>query len=479
MPGEVPGPSGEEEQKVIGQEAGDTLPTKRRRFLKVVLGGTGAAGLSVLGYYLTKYGMQFFSDPQDTDYLEGTPVTRKTFPSAVRTSVPNDENTPPPPSSTSTPAATLNKTVTPTTFDEAMATPAVEVRELSQEQKDFFFGQFLADYDVFKERHTRIIFDGERQVYFNDDGDISMESQVFGELFAHFAQDDEAFHQLTKLDRNYIDERGLAPWLIYAKGGEDETVVTGVMMSMAWVRLQRPEPEYQEEGRKILEGIKEFSIDKQYLIPKPFHWEGFDGTANPASPSPLFLEDFAKVDPYWAEVAANTRGLMDKIGNQIEEGSLASFPTLVDMAEGKPAYDADLGEPHIDYDIAYTTLNQLMGLLYCEDEAARKNAREQLILLDRFYYGKIARQEDNGDTTYDIEGLKDGYLLNGEIDESETRYSRTAWTMAAAAASLTSEDSEYRKFMLDEVLPNLPTSYSFNQYIHTFTNLVLSGRMKD
>lgn len=347
----------------------------------------------------------------------------------------------------------------------------------AQINEDTMHQAFLADYEVF--RSNFVIDAGQgalRVIHSPEVRDTSFEMQSLGEIFAFYAGDEQTFDSLIAYDRRYLDERGLAPWHINADGTvADETIVSNVMMTMAWIRLQSDNQEYREEGLRILGGIERYLINPDTNIPTAFHWPDSRNLTNPAYLNLFFMEEFAQYNPYWEEVAQASGELMESIGQKIDNGEIASFPNWVDM-DGNPVSEADTGVTlGINYDIVYVTLQQAQEALMGENQDLIDNATAQLVRLNDFFYSKIAIQGGES-ITYDLDNLLDGYNLDGSVNTDETRWARTAWASAAAVASLVSEDDEYISYMI-AALPSLPVDYPFNQYVRTYTNLVLSHAM--
>lgn len=341
---------------------------------------------------------------------------------------------------------------------------------------------FTQAYEELKSHYTFDAGDGALRLQYGqnpESSEAAIEYQTLGELMALYVGDFEYAEGLMKFDDRHKQPNGLYPWKIEKNGEPADygTVVSDVMIRLASARLMSPNTQRQEEGKAVLQSMKDNElVDPKTHLFRAFDWDDQPNLANPAYPNPLFIEQFAKIDPEYAEVAQATREWMGKIDALIESGKVAYFPSWIDL-QGRVT-DNEGEEAKITYYAPYVALNQALGALYCEDPIARADAAKQLSLANDFFYGKIAKTDENGNIEYDSDRLKDGYLLNGKLDKSEDRYADTAFTSAAALASITSEDPAYREYMFD-VLLNIPhPAYEpFNDYIRTFALLALSGKI--
>ncbi len=341
---------------------------------------------------------------------------------------------------------------------------------------------FTEAYGELKSHYTFDAGDGALRLQYSQDPEnleAAIEYQTLGELMALYVGDFEYAEGLMRFDDIYKQSNELYPWKINKNGEPADygTVVSDTMIRLAAARLMSPSAVRQTEGRALLQSMKDNElVDPKTKLFRAFDWDDQPNLANPAYPNPLFIEQFAKIDPEYAEVAEATRKWMGKIDALIESGKIVFFPSWVDL-KGRVT-DNEGEEAKITYYAPYVTLNQTLGALYCENPIARADATKQLSLANDFFYGKIARTDENGNIEYDSDRLVDGYLLNGKVDRSEDRYTKTAFTSAAALASIVSEDPAYREYMFN-ILLNLPhPAYEpFNDYVRTFALLALSGKM--
>lgn len=309
----------------------------------------------------------------------------------------------------------------------------------------------------------------------------AMEYQGMAELFALYAGDTQTAEQLFKYDDKYKQKSGLTPWLIGDNGKvADQTVVSAPMMHMAAARLLSPDSERQNEGRDMLQSLIDNEVIRPDIhVPQAFHWiPGSYDYTNPAYWSPLFLEWFSEQDPSWSEVSQGTRKFMAKVDARIDNGEYAYFPQFTNM-EGEVQPDPGGNPPFIGYDAPWLAIQQGLGAIHCEDPVARQDAARQLSYADKFFYSKIALKDDSGNVTgYDIDGLKDGYNLDGSLTDGQ-HWPKTAWASAAVVASIVSPNEAYRDYMFDQLI-NLPhpTGNAFNDFIRNFALLAFSGKME-
>lgn len=346
---------------------------------------------------------------------------------------------------------------------------------LSPQMQEIASAEFDTAYRQIKELYVlKGPNDSLRTLHDTEKRNTSMEMQGMTELFAAYGNDSQTLERLFAYDDRYTDSNGLKPWLIRGNGRvEDSTVVTGVMMYLAMARLLSGTR--QAEAVEILEDIKK-AINPGTKVPQGFRGVWSRNLVSPPSINPYFLEQFSKVDPYWLDVASASRAVLEKINQKIKAGKLAYFPNYVDM-DGNPSPDATNHPPRIDYDTTYLPIQQAQGVLFCQDGAAVQSAYGQLQYANRFFQEIIRERNEFGYFLgYDSERLKDSYNLDGSLREDGV-YSGTAFTAAAAVASIISQDLGYRKHMFEALL-QMPTGVNnFNDYIRAFSLLTLSGKM--
>ena len=370
---------------------------------------------------------------------------------------------------------------------------------LTPEMQERASEAFDEGYRVFKSRYLIKAGDGALRTQFDgqkEGSDTAFEYQSIAEIFAAYAGDFDTLRKFYKYDDRYKQRNGLTPWWIGSNGKvKDETVVSNVSMYMAFARLISPDEERKQEGREILQGLVDTdTINPDTDIPQAFHWPDSYNLTNPAFWSPYLLEQFAQAEPYWNQVSEATRKLMAEVDRKIEKGDWVYFPKWVDM-KGHLTPKDEVPPPPIwgviDYDASYVPLNQAMGAIYCEDPIARDDARKQLAIANEFFYSKIAIKDSGKVVGYDASNLLDGYDLktgdpkkieNGKVitddDHPELFWDETAWTSAAAVASIASNDPEYRQYMFKTLMNMSPASdHPFNALMRTFSVLILSGRM--
>ncbi len=376
--------------------------------------------------------------------------------------------------------------------------------------------EFDAIYQIIKAERFIDAGDGALRVQYGQDRDsdlAALEYQAFGELLAIYSGDFETAERLMRFDDRYKYANtgesnlpdGLTPWEVHLtdvgnekdvakiwegkkrkKDGEvnwadmtDPTVVSNVMMYMALARTLHVDTARQAEGQEIFDimaanGMIESGNGKN--VPQAFHWADSEDLTNPAYLSVVLMETAARVSPDWINTASDTKEFLGKIDERIRNGEYAAAPNWTDI-DGKPRNN-ESSKPVINYDIAYFVLNNLHTAIYSEDPTSRDDAISHLDLVSAFFQDKIAIKDGAGNVTgYDSSQLKDGYKLDGSLDESEDRYSDTAFTTAAFMASLVSGDEAYRAHML-ETFRNLdkPTWEPINDLFNVAAAGLIGGR---
>lgn len=376
--------------------------------------------------------------------------------------------------------------------------------------------EFDALYQIVKKERFIPAGDDALRVQYGQDRNsdlAALEYQAFGELLAIYSGDYETAERLMKFDDRYTYTNtgdsdlpdGLTPWEVHIsdignerdvaniwegkkrkKDGEvnwadmsDPTVVSNVMMYMAYARILHEDPARQAQGEDILAKMAENGMidsGNGKNVPQAFHWADSDNLTNPAFLSVVLLETAARISPEWTNTPADTKEFLGKIDERIRNGEYAAAPNWVDI-EGNPRNN-ESSKPVINYDIAYFVLNNLHTALYSEDPTSQDDAISHLDVVNGFFQDKIAVKDEAGNVTgYDSDRLKDGYKLNGSLDKSEDRYSNTAFTTAAFMASLVSTDEAYRAHML-EAFRNLdkPTWEPINDLFNVAAAGLIGGR---
>jgi len=292
--------------------------------------------------------------------------------------------------------------------------------------------------------------------------DTVSEGIAFGMLITSLMDNQEYFDGFWRYYKHYLNKAGLMSWQIDKKGkviGYDSATEADENAAMALLYADKQwtsigEVDYLSEGKKLINKILSFEVEKKTFVLKPGAFWGGSNTTNPMYFDPAYYRIWAKFDPKWKKVSAKSYQIYDIFYQKNETGL---FPDWC-QANGSPTrhgYD-------YYYDACQTPIK--IGLDYLWHGKGKKHLEK---------LSNWIKTETDEEPLY----IVDGYKLDGTVTG---KYHNAAFVGPFMVAAMVSKKHQAWLDALYDDLVNIKTGGRWGYYqdsLRLISLIIVSGKM--